>query len=325
MIRALIAINKDGHILHKSILGLPASIMEYDGVQSMVSDSLIMATMDVVKKLPPALAMVSRKSLLAENCQALSGMAANLVDQDGVGNITVLANEDILLEMDYLGTAYELAIIYPIGADTPTDLTEGMKKIDEIFCEKYIIERYQQSIETATDTQIADAIDGIEEYCKMIDGMDRRDKDTVNKITRNIRMLNDAIHREERQADYDSYDDGHDSDVYTNGNDVAEEIAHIWETLQLAGDQMNDMTDLILDSQTTVVEVLKYLKEKLPVPHILNQLKLMNNDVSDIRHQLGLHIEESNKPQKAKIHPIVWVVMGISIVAFIMSLINLVL
>lgn len=331
MIRALVAINGDGHVLHKSILGLPASVMEYDGVQGMVTDSLIMATSDVVKrKLPAALAMASRKSLIADNVRALSGMAANIVDRDGVGNITVLANEDILLEMDYIGTAYELDVIYPIGSEIPSGLTDGRKKIDEIFCEKYMIERYAQSVETASDTQIADSIAGMEEYFNMVDNMDRRDKDAVNRIARNIKMLNEAIRREDQHIDYDSYDDGHDSDTYTQGDmvpveEVADEIARIWDTLQLASEQMSDMSDLIIDSQSTVADVLQYMKNNVPVPQILNQLKLLNGEISDVRHQVGLHIEESMKPVKQKIHPITWIVLGISLLAVLLSLINLLL
>ena len=155
MIRAIVALNADGYVIKKSLVGLPASVMDYEEMQGLVSNTLIMATMDVVHKyLPQHIAMVSRKSLLADNDKALSTMAANIENQ-GVGDICVLANEGILDEMDNIGLGYELVVIYPTEVGVPETLIAGKKRVDVQYCDKYMIARYEQSVTEASDVQIS--------------------------------------------------------------------------------------------------------------------------------------------------------------------------
>lgn len=325
MIIVMLAMNKDGYVMRDSVIGFPPSFIEYDNIQSLFENALIMTTFDMVRRnMPPHIARVSRKSLLAENDDALCKMAVNLAEKDGVGDIVVLANEEILDDMDYLGAGYRLAIIFPEGTEIPGELVTGMRKVEELTGGKYCAEVYAQSVADATDTQISDAIDGIEEYLNFVDSMDKRDKSAVEKIAENVRRLNNALSRENS--------DGNFSDDYGEFGDVGncaieDEIDQLWYTMQLAGDQLSDITDLVLDTQETLMEVLKYIKHELPIPQIRQSVRTMHTEIDGLRNQLGLHIEESVKKEtekpkkdKVKLALIAW-----SAVLTVLTVINLLL
>jgi len=317
MIRAFIALNADAYVIRKSILDLPSSIMDEEYMQCMLSDFLVMTTMDIVQKcLPPHIAKVSRKSLLAENPNALATMAASL-DPKNVGNIGILANDDILYAMDAIGMSYELVVVYPLDTKLPHDLTMGKSLIESQECGKYSVHRYQQSVSEASDVQIANYIDGMETYFNLVDNMDKRDKDAVDKIARGVQMLNRAIQRESAEDNVigDSYGDVGDMDV-------AEEIDHIWDTLQMVGDQMIDTSDMIIANQRTIDEVLQFLKNN-PQRNSSNRINMLSEEIDGLRHQLGSHIEETLANETPKRDPLVWIVLGISVIALVVSLINL--
>lgn len=321
MIRAIVALNADGYVIKNSLVGLPSSVMDYEEMQCLVSNTLIMATMDVVHKyLPQHIAMVSRKSLLADNDKALSTMAANIENQ-GVGDICVLANEGILDEMDNIGLGYELVVIYPWGACIPDSLVAGKKHIDSKDCDKYLIARFTQSVTEASDVQISNCIDGLESYFNMVDNMDKRDKEAVDKIVHGVKMLNRALQRE--SSDNNFMGDSEDSYSGVGEIDSGEEIDRLWDTLQMVGDQMSDTTDLVLETQDTIAEVLSYMKNNLPIPQLMNRMAMANNEIDGLRKQLGSHIEESLTAPKQKRDPLIWVIFGISILALIGTVINL--
>ncbi len=301
MLRVVLAMNKDGYVMRDSVIGLPPSFMDYENIQTLFENALIMATFDMVRRnMPPHIARVSRKSLLAENDEALSKMAVNLAEKDGVGDIVVLANEEILDDMDYIGAGYQLAIVFPEGTEIPENLVKGLRKVEELTGGRYCAEVYAQSIAEATDTQISDAIDGVMEYMNMIDSMDKRDKNAVDKIADNVRRLNNALSRENSDINF-SDDFGESGDV---GNcSVEDEIDQLWYTMQLAGDQISEVTDLVLDTQETLMEALKYIKHEMPIPQIRNSLRSMNTEIDGLRNQLGLHIEESVKKENEKPEP----------------------
>ena len=295
MIRAIVALNADGYVIKKSLVGLPASVMDYEEMQCLVSNTLIMATMDIVRKyLPQHIAMVSRKSLLAENDKALSTMAANIENQ-GVGDICVLANEGVLDEMDNIGLGYELVVVYPTEVGVPENLIAGKKRVDVQYCDKYMIARYEQSVTEASDVQISNCIDGLESYFNMVDNMDKRDKEAVDKIVHGVKMLNRALQRES-----------------TDNNFMGD-----------SEDQMSDTTDLVLETQDTIAEVLSYMKNNLPIPQLMNRMAMVNGEIDGLRKQLGSHIEESLTAPKHKRDPLIWVIFGISILALIGTVINL--
>lgn len=321
MIRAIVALNADGYAIKKSLVGLPASVMEYEEIQCLVSDTLVMATMDVVRKqLPQHIAMVSRKSLLADNAKALSSMAAN-IENEGVGDICILANEEVLDEMDGIGLTYELAVVYPTSAVVPDSLVAGKKLSDKQFCDLYMVARYMQSVAEASDVQISNCIDGLESYFNQVDNMDKRDKDAVDKIVHGVKMLNRALQRESSENNF--MGDSDDSYSGVGEIDSDDEIDRIWDTMQMIGDQMNETTDLVLDTQDTVAEVLRYMKHNLPVPQLMNRMNMVNGEIEGLRKQLGAHIEESMTEPKQKRDPLIWVILGISILALIGTLINL--
>lgn len=321
MIRAIVALNADGYVIKKSLVGLPASVMDYEEMQCLVNNTLIMATMDVVRKyLPQHIAMVSRKSLLADNDKALSTMAANIENQ-GVGDICVLANEGVLDEMDNIGLGYELVVVYPTEVGVPENLIAGKKRVDVQYCDKYMIARYEQSVTEASDVQISNCIDGLESYFNMVDNMDKRDKEAVDKIVHGVKMLNRALQRE--SSDNNFMGDSEDSYSGVGEIDSAEEIDRIWDTLQMVGDQMSDTTDLVLETQDTIAEVLSYMKNNLPIPQLMNRMAMVNGEIDGLRKQLGSHIEESLTAPKQKRDPLIWVIFGISILALIGTVINL--
>lgn len=321
MIRAIVALNADGYVIRKSLIDLPKSLMDCEDMQWLLSDSLIMATMDVVKKfLPQHIAMVSRKSLLAENPKAIATMAAN-IETENVGAISILANEEILEQMDAIGMSYELVVIHPASTDIPSDLCLGKKLIDSRICDKYIMERYQQSVSEATDTQIADFIDGMESYFNMVDSMDKRDKDAVTKIATGVKMLNRALQKESTDGNF--MGDTGDSYSGIDELDMDDELDRVWATMKMIGDQMSDTTDLVLATQDTLAEVLQFVKNN-PVPRsIANRINMLNDEVDGLRHQFGSHIEESIKEQKPRRDPLIWVILGISVLALVGTLINL--
>lgn len=317
MIRAFIAFNADAYVMHKSIIDLSPSIMDDEYMQSLMSDYLIMATMDVVHKcLPPHIAMVSRKSLLADNPKSLASMAAN-INQKDVGNIGILANEDVLDEMDAIGMSYELVILFPHDTAVPNKFTLGKVLVDAKYCDKYWVERYQQSVSEASDLQIANYIDGMESYFNMVDSMDKRDKDAVDKIAHGVQMLNRALQRD--STDNNIMDDDYGS---ISSIDVDDEFDRVWETLQVAGDQMIDMTNLINSTQETVSSVLNFLKSNPSPKNVVNRVNMLSDEIDGVRHQLGLHIEELSTPVKPKRDLLLWVVLVIYIISLIVSLIN---
>ena len=321
MIRAIVALNADGYVIKKSLVGLPSSVMDYEEMQCLVNNTLIMATMDIVRKyLPQHIAVVSRKSLLAENDKALSNMAANIENQ-GVGDICVLANEGILDEMDNIGLGYELVVIYPTEVGVPENLIAGKKRVDVQYCDKYMIARYEQSVTEASDAQISNCIDGLESYFNMVDNMDKRDKDAVDKIVHGIKRLNRAICSESAENNF--MGDSDDSYSGVGEIDAAEEFDRLWDTLQMVGDQMSDTTDLVLETQDTIAEVLFYMKNNLPIPQLMNRMTMVNGEIDGLRKQLGAHIEESLTAHKQKRDPLIWVIFGISILALIGTMINL--
>ena len=321
MIRAIVALNADGYVINKSLVGLPANVMEHEEIQCLVSDTLVMATMDVFRKqLPQHIAMVSRKSLLADNARALSSMAAN-IENEGVGDICILANEEVLDEMDGIGLTYELAVVYPTSVGVPDSLVAGKTLSDKQFCDMYMVARYVQSVAEASDVQISNCIDGLESYFNQVDNMDKRDKDAVDKIVHGVKMLNRALQRE--SSENNVMGDSDDSYSGVDELDSDDEIDRIWDTLQMVGDQMNETTDLVLDTQDTVAEVLRYMKHNLPGPQLMNRMNMVNGEIEGLRKQLGAHIEESLTAPKQKRDPLIWVILGISIIALIGTLINL--
>ena len=328
MIRAFIAVNLDGHILTNSLLGFPASIMDNEELQCVCSDTLMVATMDVVPKcLPPHLAMVTRKSLLAEAPANLATMVSNLVNEKGIGDISVLANDDILYAMDLIGCGYELAIVCPEEAEVPGSLTLGKEFISSVNFDVYKLMRYRQSVASATDTQIADAIDGMESYFNMIDSMDKRDKDAMDKIAKGVRMLNQALKRESA-GDNLMYGEGGEF-TGTAEFDEEEEFDHLWDSMQLMADQLNQTTELVVSTQETVGNIFKYFKENAPINQIRNRFNLMNEEIAGLRNQIGAHIAEDKKDELNgklnKTAPIIWVLLAVSTAALLLGVINLLL
>lgn len=321
MIRAIVALNADGYVIRKSLIDLPEDLMECEDMQWLLSDSLVMATMDVVKKyLPEHIAMVSRKSLLAEHPKALATMAANIENQ-GVGNISVLANEEILEQMDAIGMSYELAVIYPERTQVPTSLFTGKKLIDSRHFDRYVMDRYQQSVTEATDTQIADYINGMETYFNMVDNMDKRDQDAVNKIVKGVRMLNRALQKESTDSNFMGESDDAISGV--DEIDTDDEFERVWDAMKMMGDQISETTDLILATQDTLGEVMQFVKNN-PVPRsLVTRITMMNDEVDGLRHQFGEHLAESITEKKPRRDPLIWVILGISILALVGTLINL--
>lgn len=328
MIRTFVALNADGHILNKSLLGLPSSLMDFEYMQCLCSDTLIMGTMDVVpKQLPIQLAMVTRKSLLAEDEKALSKMAASLVDRDGVGDISVLANEKTLNEMEYISTTFELVLIYPTEAEKilPKWLAKGRTCVESQMCGKYIVERYHPSVAEASDSQISDAIAGMESYFNMVDSMDQRDKDAIDRIAKGVKMLNNSLRRE--SAERNVMGDGYEDHAGVEDIDIGEEFDNIWNTLQMYAEQLSGTTDLVLDTQNTVEKVLKYVKEQFPARVIMNKQNILSDEIDGIRNQLGAHIEEDlqakQNPPKTKRDPLIWVLLAGVVIAIALGLINL--
>ena len=132
MIRALVMVNGDGHVCRKSIIGMPDNVLLHPGLQEFCGETLLMFTMKQVSQGTKAadLLELSRKSLVAETDDKLATMAANLDEKEEVGDITILAGRSTLNALDYLGTAYELDILSPTGAEVPESLTSGRVELD---------------------------------------------------------------------------------------------------------------------------------------------------------------------------------------------------
>ena len=323
MIRVVIAMNKDGYVMSDSVIGFPPSFMDYENIQTLFENALIMTTFDMVRRhVPPHISKVSRKSLLAENNEALSKMAVNLAEKEGVGDIVVLANEEILDDLDYIGAGYDLAIIFPEGTEIPESLVKGMRKIEVLTGGKYCAEVYAQSIAEATETQISNAIEGMEEFMNMVDSMDERDKTAVDKIADNVRRLNNALTRASSDG---NFSDDYDDEGGVENCSIEDEIDQLWYTMQLAGDQISDVTDLVLDTQETLLEALKYIKNEIPVPQIRTSIRTMNKEIDGLRNQLGLHIEESvqKERKKPKIDKVKVALVAWSAVLTVLAVLNL--
>lgn len=318
MIRAFVAVNADGHVLKKSLISLPSSVMEMDELHALLENSLIMATMDVVPKtLPTELALISRKSLLAEHPTALATMLANIETKD-VGDIAVLANGKILDEMDAINIDYDLVVMHPTHSEMPDSLVEGRTHVDSTLCDSYTIDTYRQTVSDASDTQIADAIDGIESYFNVLDSMDHRDKDAVEKIVKGVKMLNRAISRDNADGNYDSFGDG----AEVGAAEVDDEIERIWDTLQLVSDQMSETTDLVLDTQDTLADILSFVKTNLPTKQMAMRANMMAQDIDGLRNQLGAHIAESGK-KPTNYLPYIVACSAVSLISLVLTVINL--
>lgn len=330
MIKAFVTINADGYIINNSILGLsPRSIIDDDKFCDLLADTLIMATMDMVpKQIPSHLAAITRKSLLAETVHALCTMASNLMDKE-IGDISILANEEIIETLDEISASYDLMVVYPMSLnsdDLPEWLVDGRKHANSVMCDKYIVDIYQQSVIEASDTQIADYINGIESYMNIVDNMDVRDKNAVDKIARGVQLLNKAIQRDNEMNSklFDSGDNDYNDE---DQDDISVEFDHIWDTLQMAADQISDVSRLTLETQETLTNFVDYAKNNLNVKSLTNKMSMMSDEIDQLRHQLGLHIEESyaNSVKKTSKSTILWYVIGIIGIIAVNTVINLLL
>jgi len=333
VIRALVVVNNDGHIIRRSILGLPEKAFLHTGVQELCSESLIMYTMMQIPtgKPPMCLGEVSCKSLVAENDEKLASMAANLVTKDEVGDITVLACRTTLDAMDYIGMAYELDVLYPTDtAEIPANIIEGRTKVDEdIVDDGYTLSRYEQTVTDATDSQIADAIAGMETFFNEQDRMDDRDRTAVNKIASSVARLNAALERCNRHSDLDSYDDGRESDIGEE-LDIDEELDCIWDAQTEMAKQIGDTLEMLNGLQSKFIEFIASMNTKAELDNKLankvnmvnGRVDLTNNAMDELRNQLGNAIAESLQPHKPKRPWVLYILLGISLV---MNLINLLL
>lgn len=333
MIRALVMVNKDGHVSRKSIIGMPAAVLMHTGIREFCEETLLMYTM---KQLPPGerpenLIEISRKCLVAENDDKLATMAANLDTKDDVGDITVLAGRSTLNAMDCLGMSYELDIISPNDTEVPTSLIEGRIQVDEdIVDDAYTMRRYTQSVMNASDTQIADAIAGLETFFNEQDHMDERDRSAVNKIASKIAMLNAAEERDRRRrSKLDSYDDGHDSDIGEEP-DLDEELDCLWDAYEEIAKQVGETISMLNDVQSKFIKFMSDMNTKAELDQKLadkvnmvnGRVDMANNAINELRTQLGNAIAESIQKPKSKPHVVLYILLGISLG---LNLINLLL
>ena len=331
MIRVLLVLNRDGHVVRKSLLGMPEKVYQHAGVQDLFGESLIMYTMVQIPsgKPPMELGEVSCKSLVAEDDEKLASMAANLVSKDEVGDITVLAGRQTLDAMDYIGMSYELDILCPNGTTIPLSLTEGKKQVDDDIVDgKYTMRRFQPSVALASDAQIADAISGMETYFNEQDKMTDRDRNAINKIARNVAMLNAALDRERRRSRLDSYDDGTESDI-GDEPDIGEELDCLWDTSETLATQISDVMALVNDVQMKFISFMSDMNKKAELDRKLadkvntvnGRVDMANEAIDGLRNQLGNAIAESL--QKHEKRPwVLYIILGISLV---LNMINLLL
>jgi hypothetical protein len=164
----------------------------------------------------------------------------------------------------------------------------------------------------------------MEEFMNMVDSMDKRDKTTVDKIADNVRRLNNALTRASSDG---NFSDDYDDEGGVGNCAIEDEIDQLWYTMQLAGDQISDVTDLVLDTQETLMEALKYIKNEIPVPQIRTSIRTMNKEIDGLRNQLGLHIEESvqKEREKPKIDKVKVALVAWSAVLTVLAVINLLL
>ncbi len=333
MIRALVVLNEDGRLVRRSILGLPEKVFLHSGIQELCGDSLIMYTMLQIPNGEPPMKLgdISCKSLVAENEDKLASMAANLVVKEEVGDITILANRSTLDAMDYIGMAYELDVLYSCSiTDLPLIITEGRTQVDcDIVDEDYILRRYQQTVTNATDSQIADAIAGMETFFNEQDKMNDNDRSAVNKIANSVAKLNAAIRRSRLKSDLDSYDDGNESDI-SDEPDLDDELDSLWDAQTEMARQIGNTIEMVNNTQDKLMSVLSSMDRKAELDrNLVDRVNMINGRVDrtdealdGLRNQLGNTISEFLTKNKSKTPAILYVLLGLSLV---MNLINLLL
>lgn len=326
MIRALIALNGDGRCVRKCLFGLPSGIEEHDGIQQLCNNTLLMYTLKIHPESTPTdgLIKISQKSLVSEDDDKLAYMAGSLETKEGVGDITVLGNRTTLNALDYLGLSYELDVLCPNGTEIPESIMEGWSSCGEDIDDgKYTVHRFVRRVTDATDTQISDAIAGIETYFNSMENMPEQDRDAVNKIAKNVALLNRAIERKRSQLD--SYDDGNESETCEE-MDMEGELDMLWETNDMFAHQLGDITNLINDLQLKVISfITAQTRKDGQFDRINNRFNIINDNITSLREQFGVHIEEHQIAEKKTGDKKVVVLYVLVAVSIVLNLINLLL